>query len=1184
MTLQASAPVRVAAILLAALLLLTITPATPGSAQEGAADIVIDCEAPTPVTAGYASLAGKGITVTATDPAGSVTGFAVVEVTPATTPGGVTLETSEPSTAAGAPATATFRLSDDVPGLADASASYTVRITATSDTSAIGTCDVAVQVLPVRPIGEVTGAVADDADGRRHRSLFAPASGNAPGETVAVRGVITQRTQQLSPTGANPDRVFHGVFVQSLEPVAGETGPQYGDGNPQSSDGIFAFHSTFETLRTDEGGSYTPTVGDEVVLRAPVSEQFFATQLVNPFLVEVVRSGVDVTAEVTVAEANPPDDFREATVYWERLEGMQVTVPAGSQAVSGRDVFTGSQDGEVWVIRGDHPVAQRDDPYERRVFRDAHPLDNDGPTDLTEGPGDGNGYRILMASWGLKAAADDPRVLIAPARTFDTLTNAPTGGLQYTFGKYAVMVGEQPALERGADPSANNFPQVEYDRSEEWSTMVYNVENLYDFRDDPFSGCDLNTAGNLGCPTAESATVTVTPPFDYAPSTQEEYDEQRAEIAEQIVDVLNNPDVITVQEAEKQDVCEPIFDEADPAASRLECDLDPATAVEDRSGAPDTVEELAIEIFRRTDGEIRYAAAADAQHGRDVRGITSGFLYRADRVELVDDVSGDPVLGQDPEIDYPGPLAPWTAEAANPKAINATMPEGVELADGGRFPTQRYALSRATQVALFRIWTEGIGEGDAIERHIFSNHFSAGPPDRVEQRTEQANLNAAIAAAIIDEGGQVLVTGDFNVYPRPDDPFPSPETDPDREPSDQLGALYDVAGLTNLYDVILEEAPENAYSFIFQGQSQVLDQIFVDDATLTELEEVRYIHVNVDYPAEHPEGQPGRGASDHDPLFARFAFPEPEPRIQRLSGPTRIETAIAISRANFAPGVDVAYVATGYNFPDALAGGPAAGINRGPILLVGEAVSPALAEELRRLRPGRIDVLGGDAAVSDAIFGQLDALTDAPVNRISGTDRYGTAAAISAATFPDGADVVYVATGLNFPDALTGGVAAARDGGPLLLVERSLPESTRTELERLDVERIIVLGGSFAVPDEVLTQIEAATGVQPERLSGVDRWRTAAAIAATFDSEGGTVHIATGQRFPDALTGVPAAVMAGGPLLLSERTRLAPGLADALERLSPNRIVLLGGTGALGDELIPPLEALLADGGGATDD
>ncbi len=69
------------------------------------------------------------------------------------------------------------------------------------------------------------------------------------------------------------------------------------------------------------------------------------------------------------------------------------------------------------------------------------------------------------------------------------------------------------------------------------------------------------------------------------------------------------------------------------------------------------------------------------------------------------------------------------------------------------------------------------------------------------------------------------------------------------------------------------------------------------------------------------------------------------------------------------------------------------------------------------------------------------------MQRLSGADRYATAAAVSAASFSPGVPVAYVATGANFPDALAAGAAAAERGGPVLLVTGSaIPASTAAEL------------------------------------------------------------------------------------------------------------------------------------------
>lgn len=196
-----------------------------------------------------------------------------------------------------------------------------------------------------------------------------------------------------------------------------------------------------------------PQVGHEVVLSGRVGEFFNLTQLSVASLVERLRTGVDLDAEVPAFETAPPDDLDEAERYWERREGMRTRLPAASLAVSGRDVFASSGDAEVWAIRGDHPVAQREDPFARRVCRDPHPFDN--RPELFD---DGNGYRIVLGSLGLKGATGDRGAILAPARTFDTVTNAAAGGVYFSFGKYQIQVTEQLALASGADPAANAPP------------------------------------------------------------------------------------------------------------------------------------------------------------------------------------------------------------------------------------------------------------------------------------------------------------------------------------------------------------------------------------------------------------------------------------------------------------------------------------------------------------------------------------------------------------------------------------------------------------------------------------------------------------------------------------------------------------------------------------------------------
>jgi len=287
--------------------------------------------------------------------------------------------------------------------------------------------------------------------------------------------------------------------------------------------------------------------------------------------------------------------------------------------------------------------------------------------------------------------------------------------------------------------------------------------------------------------------------------------------------------------------------------------------------------------------------------------------------------------------------------------------------------------------------------------------------------------------------------------------------------------------------------------------------------------------------------------------------------VQRLSGADRYATAAAVSADRFAPGVPVAYVATGVSFPDALAGGAAAAATGGPVLLVERSAVPkATVEELARLAPSRIVVLGGPGVVTDEVLPQLAGLTAGAVTRLSGPDRYATASAISAAVFAPGVRNVLIATGTGFADALAAGPAAGAEDSPVLLVAPGeLPAATATEIARLDPQTITVLGGAAAVWPAVEEQLRAYAPVT--RLFGPDRFSTSAAVARdAFPAAAPAVYLATGASFPDALAGGPVAALVGGPLMLVQRDCIPAPVAAEIARLAPERLVVLGGTGVVG--------------------
>lgn len=193
--------------------------------------------------------------------------------------------------------------------------------------------------------------------------------------------------------------------------------------------------------------------------------------------------------------------------------------------------------------------------------------------------------------------------------------------------------------------------------------------------------------------------------------------------------------------------------------------------------------------------------------------------------------------------------------------------------------------------------------------------------------------------------------------------------------------------------------------------------------------------------------------------------------VLREYGANRYATSAAIATANFDTGVAHLYVASGATWPDALAGSAvAAGAKAGgPMLLVEPGEIPTVvASALNALRPAQITVLGGTAAVSDAVVAQLRAYTSGAVARVAGADRYGTAQQIATTNFSSGLPIVYVASGASFPDALVGGPLAGHTAAPVLMTAgTSIPAPTVNALKSLKPQRIVILGGSASVSASV---------------------------------------------------------------------------------------------------------------------
>ena len=249
--------------------------------------------------------------------------------------------------------------------------------------------------------------------------------------------------------------------------------------------------------------------------------------------------------------------------------------------------------------------------------------------------------------------------------------------------------------------------------------------------------------------------------------------------------------------------------------------------------------------------------------------------------------------------------------------------------------------------------------------------------------------------------------------------------------------------------------------------------------------------------------------------------------IERIAGDNRVATAVAVSQAGWEDdSADVALIATGDNFPDAVAAGALSAFRNAPILLVqGFSLADTVAEEVGRLGVSEAIILGGTNAVRAPVENALNDL-GVDTRRLAGSNRFETAAAIAEEAGAPGGTVA-VAFGNNFPDALAAGSLAATDDQiPVVLTETETPAEGLADvtIEALagfdDLEEVLVLGGTAVISEDRAEDISEAVGAPVRRIAGDGRQKTATAIAEeaiAIDGGTKTVLAATEGDFPDAL-------------------------------------------------------------------
>ncbi|GAC1540944.1 MAG: hypothetical protein NVS3B12_28200 [Acidimicrobiales bacterium] len=251
----------------------------------------------------------------------------------------------------------------------------------------------------------------------------------------------------------------------------------------------------------------------------------------------------------------------------------------------------------------------------------------------------------------------------------------------------------------------------------------------------------------------------------------------------------------------------------------------------------------------------------------------------------------------------------------------------------------------------------------------------------------------------------------------------------------------------------------------------------------------------------------------------------------RIAGANRFGTAAALATRAFPGGTPTAIIATGFNFPDALAGNYIAGQDSAPILLVNASgpIPQETLDALKALKTSAVTILGLQSAVGDDVAQQLSSTQSTSagggnikVSRIGGATRYDTAKIVNetpgaaAVGTVNGKKTAFLARGDKFPDALGAGPVAYSQKFPVILTDPNAlsPQAAQT-LTDLGIQQLLILGGTQAISTSVEQAADANGVTTLQRFAGTNRSDTSRLVAdyaiANFKFSNSMFSVASGD-------------------------------------------------------------------------
>ncbi|MDL2311162.1 cell wall-binding repeat-containing protein, partial [Peptostreptococcaceae bacterium OttesenSCG-928-C18] len=284
-------------------------------------------------------------------------------------------------------------------------------------------------------------------------------------------------------------------------------------------------------------------------------------------------------------------------------------------------------------------------------------------------------------------------------------------------------------------------------------------------------------------------------------------------------------------------------------------------------------------------------------------------------------------------------------------------------------------------------------------------------------------------------------------------------------------------------------------------------------------------------------------------------------KIDRISGSNRYTTSLEISK-RFYESSDIVYITNGLVFADGLSMGSLTKNENGPLLLSSkDSISKDLADELIRLNPKKIVIIGGNSAISETVEGELKKYAT-NVERISGSDRINTSIKIAEKSGSVSKEM-FLVNGFIEADSINIVSVSSRDGVPILFTRKDkLPPEVLEFIKGKNVTKINIVGGEGTVSSEVKKELEN-NGITVERIAGLNRYDTGIKVNQKYHSSSKKIFFTNGINIADALAVGPSAAKIGAQIQIIPTDSIPKIVSDYYSKKTMDEIYILGGTGSV---------------------